>query len=387
MDSWVIARYQDADAILRDHKRFSNDTRHRRPPRLRVTRGVPSDPNMLVLDPPDHTRLRALVSKAFTPSAIAALEPRIRVIVGELLDQVADPAGFDLIETIAYPLPVIVMAELLGVPPEERAQFKMWSDQRARVLEPTITARERQHAIQAARAFDAYFRDVIEARRKGPRDDLISTLVAIEEAGDTLSPYELLIMLRLLLIAGNETTTNLIGNGMLALLRHPEQLQMLKENPSLIPSAIEELLRYDTPVQLDGRTIMEDMDFKGRPWQRGQGVVLLLGSANRDPEVFHDPDRLDITRNEASHIAFGRGIHHCLGAPLARLEGRIAFEALLERFSDIRLLNEQPSFKDNVVLRGLKTLPLRAIGSQPANAGRLATRDSSAAAQHGGTGR
>jgi cytochrome P450 len=278
------------------------------------------------------------------------------------------------------------MAELLGVPPEERAQFKMWSDQRARVLEPTITPRERQDAIQAAKAFDAYFRGVIEARRKESRDDLISTLIAIEEAGDTLSPYELLIMLRLLLIAGNETTTNLIGNGMLALLHHPEQLQMLKENPSLIPSAIEELLRYDTPVQLDGRTIMEDMDFKGRPWQRGQGVVLLLGSANRDPEVFHDPDRLDITRNEASHIAFGRGIHHCLGAPLARLEGRIAFEALLERFSDIHLLNEQPSFKDNVVLRGLKALPLRATGSRPVSAGHLATRDSIATARHAKTG-
>jgi cytochrome P450 len=365
MDSWVITRYQDVDTILRDHKHFSSDVRNRRSPRFRATGGVPSDPNMLVLDPPDHTRLRALVSKAFTPSAIAALEPRIRVIVGELLDQIAAPAGFDLIETIAYPLPVIVMAELLGVPPEERAQFKMWSDQRARVLEPTITPRERQEAIQAAKAFDAYFRGVIEARRKEPRDDLISTLIAIEEAGDTLSPYELLIMLRLLLIAGNETTTNLIGNGMLALLHHPEQLQMLKENPSLIPSAIEELLRYDTPVQLDGRTIMEDMDFKGRPWQRGQGVVLLLGSANRDPEVFHDPDRLDITRNEASHIAFGRGIHHCLGAPLARLEGRIAFEALLERFSDIYLLNEQPSFKDNVVLRGLQALPLRARADRP----------------------
>jgi cytochrome P450 len=387
MDSWVIARYQDVDAILRDQKHFSNDARNRRAPRFRVTSGVPGDPNMLVLDPPDHTRLRALVSKAFTPSAIAALEPRIRTIVGELLDHIADPASFDLIETIAYPLPVIVMAELLGVPPAERAQFKKWSDQRARVLEPTITPRERQDAIQAAKAFDAYFRDVIEARRMVPRDDLISTLVAIEEAGDTLSPYELLIMLRLLLIAGNETTTNLIGNGMLALLRHPEQIQTLQEDPSLIPSAIEELLRYDTPVQLDGRTIMEDMDFQGRPLQKGQGVVLLLGSANRDPEVFRDPDRLDVTRNEASHIAFGRGIHHCLGAPLARLEGRIAFEALLERFSDINLLTEQPSFKNNVVLRGLKTLPLSARAGRPAGIGRLATRDSIAATRHGGPGR
>jgi cytochrome P450 len=331
---------------------------------------------MLVLDPPDHTRLRALVSKAFTPSAIMALEPRIRAIVGELLDQIADPAHFDLIEALAYPLPVIVMAELLGVPPEDRAQFKRWSSQRARVLEPTITARERQAAIQAAKAFDAYFRDVIEARRSTPRDDLISALVAIEETGNKLSPYELIVMLRLLLIAGNETTTNLIGNGMLALLRHPEQMRTLQANPSLIPSAIEELLRYDTPVQVDGRTMREDMDFHGRRLQKGQGVVLLLGSANRDPEGFCDPDRLDITRNEASHIAFGRGIHHCLGAPLARLEGRLAFEALLERFSDIRLLTEHPAFKDNVVLRGLRALPLSARAGRPAGVSRLASKGS-----------
>src|SRR5262245_19915024 len=362
LESWVATRYADVDAILRDQKRFSNDPRRRQRTRAeRTSVDNPGGQSMLFVDPPEHTRLRALVNKAFTPQAIAALTPRIQAIVQELLDQIPEPSYFDLIDTLAYPLPVIVMAELLGIPPQDRAQFKHWSDRRARVLEPTITPREIQEANRAAYELDDYFRGVIQARRFAPRDDLISRLVATEEAGDKLTQDELLVMLRLLLIAGNETTTNLIGNGMLALLRHPEQLQALQQNPALIPTAIEELLRYDTPVQLDGRTALEDMQIKGRSIVKGQGIVLLLGSANRDPEVFTHPEQLDITRNEASHIAFGRGIHHCLGAPLARLEGRIAFEALFERFTDLRLLTAQPQFKDNVVLRGLKALPIGAV--------------------------
>ncbi len=363
MDSWVLSRYEDVDTVLRDHKRFSSDARNRRSTRPRRQPSVTSPnepPSMLFSDPPDHTRLRALVNKAFIPLAIEALKPRIRAIAEELLDQVQDPAGFDVIETIAYPLPVIVMAELLGVPTRDRAQFKVWSDQRARLLEPTITASEIQVAIQAGREFDAYFMDVINARRKEPRDDLISTLVAVEEAGDKLTQGELLVMLRLLLIAGNETTTNLIGNGLLALLRHPDQLQALRDDPGRMPAAVEELVRYDGPVQVDGRTAMEDMEIKGRHIQKGQSIVVLIGSANHDPDVFRNPERLDITRKEASHIAFGRGIHHCLGAPLARLEGRIAFEAILERFADIRLLTDHPPFKDNIVLRSLRSLPVGA---------------------------
>ncbi len=364
MDSWVLSRYEDVDTVLRDHKRFSSDARNRRSARRRQRQSVvasPSEPpSMLFSDPPDHTRLRALVNKAFIPQAIEALKSRIRAIAEELLDQVQDPAGFDVIETIAYPLPVIVMAELLGVPTRDRVQFKVWSDQRARLLEPTITASEIQVAIQAGREFDAYFMDVINARRKEPRDDLISTLVAVEEAGDKLTQGELLVMLRLLLIAGNETTTNLIGNGLLALLRHPDQLQALRDDPGRMPAAVEELVRYDGPVQVDGRTAMEDMEIKGRHIQKGQSIVVLIGSANHDPDVFRNPERLDITRKEASHIAFGRGIHHCLGAPLARLEGRIAFEAILERFADIRLLTDHPPFKDNIVLRSLRSLPVGA---------------------------
>jgi cytochrome P450 len=362
MDSWVLSRYADVDAILRDHKRFSNDARNRKRTRVRQIQTVVAggDPSMLFLDPPDHTRLRALVSKAFTPQAIEALKPRIYTIVAELLAQIEQPTAFDLIETIAYPLPVIVMAELLGVPPQDRAQFKMWSNRRARALEPTIKSHEVQDAIRAGNELDAYFQDVINARRKEPRHDLISSLVEAEEAGDRLTQRELLVMLRLLLVAGNETTTNLIGNGMLALLQHPEQLQLLRDTPGLMPSAVEELLRYDTPVQVDGRTVLEDVEIGGRQVRKGQSVTVLIGAANHDPEVFTSPEHLDVTRKEASNISFGRGIHHCLGAPLARLEARIAFEALLERFIDIRLGTNRPSFKDNIVLRGLKTLPLRA---------------------------
>jgi cytochrome P450 len=362
MDSWVLSRYADVDTVLRDHKRFSSDGRNRSRSRQTQSAMASGDPSMLFLDPPDHTRLRALVNKAFTPQAIEALKPRIQAIVTELLDEIETPTAFDLMEAIAYPLPVIVMAELLGVPPKDRVQFKLWSDRRARALEPTIKPHEVQEAIKAGNALDAYFLGIIKERRQEPRHDLISSLVAAEEAGDKLTEREMVVMLRLLLVAGNETTTNLIGNGMLALLQHPEQLQRLRDNPRLMPTAVEELLRYDPPVQVDGRTVFEDVEIRGRQVRKGQGVVLLLGAANHDSEVFNHPERLDIARQEASNIAFGRGIHHCLGAPLARLEGRIAFAALLERYSDIRLLTTRPAFKDNIVLRGLSALP---VGATP----------------------
>jgi len=361
MDAWVVTRYTHVDAILRDHKRFSNDPRHRQRARApRTTVDNPGGQSMLFLDPPDHTRLRALVNKAFTPQAIAALTRRIQAIVQELLDQIPAPSHFDLIDTLAYPLPVIVMAELLGIPPEDRARFKRWSERRARVLEPTITASEIQEANRAAHELDEYFRGIITARRRAPRDDLISTLVAAEEAGDKLTLDEVLVMLRLLLIAGNETTTNLIGNGMLALLRHPDQLQMLRENPDLMDAAVEELLRYDTPVQVDARTVLEDVDIGGRHIAKGQGIILLLGAANHDPEVFSAPEQLDLTRRGTTNLSFGRGLHHCLGALLARAEARLAFAGLLERFNDMHLLTESPPFKDNVVLRGLRALPIGA---------------------------
>ena len=361
MRAWVFSRYADVDAILRDHHRFSSDPIERDlTTRQQANLPGPEDSSMLFLDPPDHTRLRALVNKAFTRRAVNALEPHVRRLMGTLLDDV-DPAGFDLVEAVAAPLPVTVIAEMLGVPPEDRVRFRRWSNQRARIVDPTMTARERELAVRAGRSLDEYFLPIIRARRAAPADDIISALVQVEEQGDVLTENEMLDMLRLLLVAGNETTTNLIGNGMLALLRHPDELARLREDPGLIPTAVEELLRFDSPVQMDFRGALADCDVNGFAVRKRNNIVLLLGSANRDPAVFSDPDRLDVGRQESNHISFGRGIHHCLGAALARLEGRIALEVLLERFSSIRLLDERPVFRNAIVLRGLESLRVAAI--------------------------
>ena len=361
-NSWVFTRYADADAILRDHRSFSSDPRKRElSKRQRAALPSPDDYTMLFLDPPDHTRLRGLVNKAFTRRAVSALEPHVRGFLGKLLDGVADPAGgFDLMEAVANPLPVIVIAEMLGVPPEDRARFRVWSNQRARLLEPTISPEERAVGAKAAKALDEYFLPIVQARRADPQHDIVSALAQAEEAGDVLTEREMLTMLRLILVAGNETTTNLIGNGLLALLRHPDQLERLRADPGLVPSAVEELLRFDSPVQTDFRGALRDCEVNGFPVRRGQAVITLLGAANRDPDAFDEPDRLDVGRDGGNHLSFGRGIHHCLGAPLARLEGRIVFETLLERFSSIRLLTERPAFRNSVVLRGLESLPVAA---------------------------
>ena len=361
MNAWVFGRYQDVATILPDWQRFTNDgTKSKRPGKRTVIPDPGPTPSMLSLDPPDHRRLRGLVSKAFTPRAVNALEPHIRSLMHELLDGIDDLSGFDLMEVVAKPLPVIVIAEMLGVPPEDRPRFRGWSDRRARILEPTISAEERADAVLAADDLDAYFEPIVRERRADPKEDIVSGLARAEEEGDRLDEREVLTMLRLLLVAGNETTVNLIGNGMLALLQHPEQLQRLRDDPSLIPSAVEELLRYDSPVQLDLRRIVEDCDVNGFPVKRGEDIVVLIGGANRDPEQFEDPDGLDVGREGSSHISFGRGIHACIGAPLARLEARIAIEVLLERFSSIRLANPPPRFRPSIVLRGLETLPVAA---------------------------
>ncbi len=362
MNAWLFTRHVDIDTILRDHRHFGNDPRKGELNRRQRANLPPDDEfTMLFLDPPDHKRLRALVNKAFTPKAVNALEPHIRNLLGVLLDEIDDPAGFDLMQAVAQPLPVIVIAEMLGVPPKDRAQFKIWSDQRARTLEPVIDARERAASDAAAKALDAYFRPIIQERRAAPQDDIVSALAQAEEEGDRLTEREMLNMLRLLLIAGNETTTNLIGNGILALLRHPDQLQRLRDDPSLIPAAVDELLRFDSPVQTDFRRVLEDCEVNGFAVRRRDNIVVLLGAANRDPDVFDDPDRLDVGRGDRSHLSFGRGIHHCLGAPLAHLEGRIVLEMLLERFSQISLLDENPRFRNSIVLRGLDSLPIRCV--------------------------
>ena len=361
LDAWVLSRHADVDAVLRDFRRFSNDQRKRDPVRRRRSTlpQIPY-PTILFLDPPDHTRLRSLVNKAFTPKAVADLEPRIRRMTRTLLDAAADPNGFDLMETLANPLPVMVIADMLGVPVEDRAQFREWSNRRARILEPTVGRREFRIAEEASKSLDEYFLSIIKARRIVPRDDIISALIQVEEAGDRLTEGEMLGLLRLLLVAGNETTTNLIGNGMLALLRHPEQLRALREDPGRIPAAVEELLRFDSPVQASLRLVLEDCEVNGIPLRRDDNVLLLNGAANHDPAVFDHPERLDIGRRENNHVAFGRGIHFCLGAPLARLEGRVAIEVLLERYPALRLASDRPAFRSSIVLRGLEALPVRA---------------------------
>ena len=363
INALIFSRHEDVDVILRDHRSFSSDPRRRKlSPRQQEALPAPDDYSMLFLDPPDHTRLRALVNKAFIRRTVNTLEPFVRSFMETLVDEIADPAaGFDLMEAVANPLPVSMIAEMLGVPPRDRARFRAWSDRRARIIEPTITPREREIAAEAAKSLNEYFLPVIQARRTAPENDIISSLAQVEEAGDTLTEYEMLNLLRLLLVAGNETTTNLIGNGMLALLRHPEELERLRADRSLIPAAVEELLRYDSPVQANVRGATRECEVNGFPIQPGQNILLLIGSANRDPAVFDDPDRLDIGRGKVGHMSFGRGIHHCIGASLARLEGCVAFEVLLERFSSIRLLNDRPAFRNGVVLRGLESLLVRAV--------------------------
>jgi cytochrome P450 len=364
---WVLSRYRDITPVLRD-ARFSADDRSaasfEREHRRRVRAGIVSEeeeynPSMLRLDPPDHTRLRGLVSKAFTPRAVERLRPRVESIVQGLLDAAESNGALDVVEDLGYPLPVTVIAEMLGVPSEERAQFKHWSDEVVRGLGFGSLDDERRSEA-ASRQLSAYLEGIVARRRSDPREDLITALVQAEEGGDRLSAAEILSTCILLLVAGNETTTNLIGNGMLALLRHPAQLEPLRANPSRITSAVTELLRYDSPVQATSRIATADVELRdGSIVRAGEQVILLLGSANRDPEVFPEPDRLDITRDGERHLSFGLGTHFCLGAPLAQLEAQVAIAALIERFPGLKLASERIAWGDNAILRGVTSLPVR----------------------------
>ncbi len=345
---FVISRYEDVDEILRDWQRFSNE---RPPDRIQTPE---TDSSILQRDPPDHTRLRALVSRAFTPRRIATMEEHIRDTAHALLDEVNESNEFDLMSNLAALLPTVVIAEMIGIPTADREQFKIWSDEFIRIGDRSSQPEEVQQGLVAAKALYEYFADQVERRRHEPADDLITRLISAREEVDQLSEHELISTLTLLLLAGNETTTNLIGNGLKALLEHPEQLQTLREEPERLDNAIEELLRYDSPVQLDPRLTTEEVVLGSKSIGPGHPVTLVIGGANRDPEQFNDPETLDITREDAGHISFGRGIHFCLGAPLARLEGKIAFECLLERFDDIHFGSRQPEYRPNLALRGMK---------------------------------
>jgi hypothetical protein len=373
---WILFRHADCLELLRD-LRFSADDRNfigfERQQAINVANGLADpdgkdEPVMLRRDPPDHTRLRSLVNKAFTPRAVETLRARVEQIADELLIDLVKRRSFDLIADFAVPLPVTVIAEMLGVPARDQATFKRWSDHLVGFLDPQASPGPAILRKTADEFFD-YMSRIAAERRRQPADDLMTALVQAEDHGQRLSEQELHGTLALLLAAGNETTTNLIGNGMLALLQHPQQLARLREEPELIESAVEELLRWDSPVQFTMRIPTADVEFRGHDFKRGEAVVAVLGSANRDAEIFSEPDRLDIGRPENRHLSFGYGIHFCLGAQLARLEAQIAFRELLRRMPDIAMPEFKPRWRRLTFLRGLERLPLHVAfrASRPAD--------------------
>ncbi len=362
---WYLTRYADVDAALRDLRLSKDHARMRRwyarqtgredLDRLRDRFGR----SMLHADPPDHTRLRKLANKAFTARRTESLRPRIEAIVDELLDAaVAAGPTMELIRALAYPLPITVICELVGVPPGDRQRVRTWSRQLVNQTEAVLTLDACQRIEQAADEFEEYLRDLIGKRRAEPADDILSALVAVAGSGDQLTENELLSTCYLLLVAGHETTVNLIGNGTLALLRHPDQLHRLQQDPTLIRSAVEELLRYDSSVQRVTRIVVGQVKVGEQTLGDGEFVSPVLAAANRDPDCFPDPDRLDLGRANNRHVSFGNGPHFCLGAPLARLEGEVAIGALVRRLPALRLDTDTIEWRPKPALRGLERLPV-----------------------------
>ncbi|MDQ4091384.1 MAG: cytochrome P450 [Actinomycetota bacterium] len=358
---WTLTGYDDCQQLLRHPgvgKNFSaamdsmgltatdNDIQDR----FRNDRS-----NMLVTDPPDHTRLRGLATRAFTPRTVEALRPRIVALVDELLDGFG-PGEVEVMDALAFPLPVTVIGDMLGVPASDRAMLRPLVRSVTAILELAVSPEALAEAAEADAQLARYFADLVAERRADPRDDLLSKLIEAEDKGDQLTEHELISTAILLFAAGFETTTHLIGNGLLALLRHPEELARLRADRSLLPRAVEELLRYDSPVQLAARTTYEDLTLGGQEIGAGSLVVGMLGAANRDPARFHDPERFDVGRDEGPPMSFGGGIHFCLGAALARAEGQIVFDRLLDRFSTMELAGGPPAVRDSLTLRGLTDL-------------------------------
>jgi cytochrome P450 len=315
---------------------------------------------MLFTDPPEHARLRALANRAFTPRTVEGLRSRIQEIADDLLDRLRGSGPVDLIGAYANWLPIVVIAELLGAPTSDRRRIKVWSDDWALLISAS-TRPQWEVAVRGALSgycLRRYLGGLIRRRRARPGTSLLDDLIAAEESGDKLSHDELIANAILLLVAGHITTTNLIGNGMLALLQHPEQRRALQDDPSLLPGAIEEFLRYDSPIQFSGRLALSELELNGYPIPAGTAVAIGLGSANRDPRQYEDPDRLNIRRTENRHLAFGAGMHFCLGAALARLEGQIGIGTLLRRFPELQLATSEVEWRQTGVLRGLKRLPV-----------------------------
>ncbi|HEX2047630.1 MAG TPA: cytochrome P450 [Acidimicrobiales bacterium] len=314
--------------------------------------------NMLFADPPDHTRLRRLASRAFTPRSVEALRPRVVELVDGLLDEVGTHE-VDVMSVLAFPLPVTVIGEMLGVPAEDRPQFRSLVRAVTAVLELVISPEALNAATEASEVLEGYFAGLVAERRAHPGDDLLSRLILAEDEGERLSEWELISTAILLFAAGFETTTHLIGNGLLALVQTPDQLARLREDRTLLRPAVEELLRYDSPVQITARTTYEDVRIGDALIEADNTVLALIGAANRDPARFTDPDRLDVGRAESPPMSFGSGIHHCLGAALARLEAQVVLDRLLDRFGTIELVGGQPQHRDSLTLRGLVDLRMR----------------------------
>jgi cytochrome P450 len=364
---WFFAAHDDVTTLLRD-RRFGRSILH---VLSREALGWPPERadlepftrlgqhSMFDKEPPEHTRLKMLVHKVFTPRRVEGLRSQIQAIADALLDAAAPAGRMDLLDDFATPLPVTVIAELLGVPEADRHHLRPWSQAIVAMYELDHTPEQEQRAVQAATEFADYLRALARQRRRAPQDDLISALALVEQQGDRLTEDELISTCVLLLNAGHEATVNVIGNGMLALLRHPEQLARLRDNPALTDRAVEEMLRYDTPLQLFRRWVLEDLTYRGVTLKQGAQIALLFGAANRDPAVFDQPDTFDITRADNPHVAFGGGVHYCLGAPLARLELQIAIRALITRFPRLDFDGPEPEYRPAYVIRGLKNFPVR----------------------------
>ncbi|MEK6991415.1 cytochrome P450 [Paenibacillus sp. FSL K6-1566] len=358
--AWMVSRYEDAVKILQDERFVTSPPHHgqmgeKQPPHMEII-----SHNLLSVDPEDHRRLRRLIQKAFTPRMIEQLRGRIEQVSEGLLDKVlaSGKHDFDLIEEYAFPLPIIVICEMLGVPLQDQEKFRTWSNT---IMEGVSNPQMNQEMDEVMKAFVEYLQELIADRRKHLKEDLISDLISVEEQGDKLTEQELYALVFVLIIAGHETTVNLIGNGMLALMEHPEQKRLLMENPDLIQSAVEEVLRFNGPAEVSNiRWATEDVEMDGRFIRQGDMMLVALSSANRDSRQFYEPDTFDITRKVNNHIAFGKGVHYCLGAPLARLEGEIAINDLFRRLPNIRL-NTDPQlleWRPGMIIRGLKAFPV-----------------------------
>ncbi|MBT3535141.1 MAG: cytochrome P450 [Rhodospirillaceae bacterium] len=363
MGFWVASRYEDVTAILRD-KRFGKcyveRTEKNHGPEIWDQPVYASMRNwMLVMDPPDHTRLRKLVARAFAPRRLKALRPRVQQLVDDSLDAVEAKGEMDFLSDFAFPLPVHVICDMLGIPAEERNFLFDGSRVSGRLIDPTPMSPEELKQVNEGHMEQvAFFRSLFERRRKTPDDDIITELLGAADDGDKLSDDELIGNIILLFGAGHETTVNMLGNGMLHLLSNPEEWEKLKADPSLVPSAVEEILRFDSSVQMTGRTALEDVEIGGVTIPAGEAVLNLLGAANRDPEQFDGAEDFKIDRPNVQPTSFGGGIHHCLGAPLARIEGEIALATLIKRLPNLALANDDPDWRLTFTLRGLSTLPV-----------------------------